>query len=68
MRSKALKLVRARGIISDHVPADETFQVEGVNKKAQDWDEKSEYGRFNDLRGLSETLKNNLSDFLFSGH
>ncbi|MGH7851088.1 MAG: hypothetical protein ACREOP_12390, partial [Thermodesulfobacteriota bacterium] len=68
MRNKALKLVRARGIISDRVPADETFQVEGANKEVEDRDEKSEYDRFNDLRGLSETLKNKLSEFLFSVH
>ena len=68
MKSKALKLVRTCGIISYRVPADETFQDEGVNKKVKDWDEKSEYGRYNDLRGLSETLKNNLSGFLSSDH
>lgn len=68
MRSKALKLVRACGTISGRVPADETFRVEGVNKKVKDRDEKSERDRFNELRGLSEALKNNLSEFLSSDH
>jgi hypothetical protein len=34
------------------------IQSRGVNKKAKDWDEKSEYGRFNDLRIVQDAKVN----------